>query len=374
MNPTTRWVDGIALTVLCGVGLSRPAAVAQGGSSGDSKGLLADIGTSTDVAWLRRIAISPEFAAELAAKVPASLRAPILRHDAYMRLGNLGTTASLAAIASIEAAMATRVIITETVNSEEWPREENAFGKGLAESVGPDGRTYRVVFWNLQGRHDLFLTSSRSPGDRGSWTRPLPTGSDVDWPPPAVTISWKGSDTIVVRYTMRSQGARQRSVSLAALRADSDADGWADEEERRLGLDPRRADSDADGIPDGADACPLLKRGSTFDEQAVAIQRVFLSQFGFSTGRQAWWVTSDPVHVFGQGAPVLFGYAHPPWGRAFAQRGATFVSWKLSQSGDEMLIDITAWNNPRAAYGTRYVLKRVNAQWFVVGTRGSWEA
>jgi hypothetical protein len=39
-----------------------------------------------------------------------------------------------------------------------------------------------------------------------------------------------------------------------------------------------------------------------------------------------------------------------------------------------MLIEIVGWNNPRAAYGTQWVLKRFNDQWFVVGARSSWVA
>jgi len=378
MNSATRCVTGIALIVLCGFGLSQlwPSSdvPAQGGASPGSQGPLTDIGKSTDVAWLQRIAVSSEFAAALAAKPPGWPQPPVLRSAAYVRLGNIGTAASLAALTTIETAMQAIATATETVNVDEWPREENGFGKGLAETPGPDGRTYRVMFWNLQGQHDLFLTSSRTPADRASWTRPLPTGSDVDWPPPSVTITWSDQDTLTLRYTMRSQPTRQRSLSLSALRTDSDADGWTDEEERRLGLDPRRSDSDADGIPDGADTCPLLPRSPNSDETSVAIQRVFLAQFGFSRGRQALWVTSDPVHVFGYGAPVLFGYTPPPIARVFDQRGATYVSWKSSQSGDEMLIEIAGWNNPRAAWGTQWALKRFNDQWFVVGARGSWIA
>ena len=85
-------------------------------------------------------------------------------------------------------------------------------------------------------------------------------------------------------------------------------------------------------------------------------------------------MTSDPVHVFGYGAPALFGYTHPPIRHSFDQRGANYVSWKSSRSGDEMLIAMTAWNNPRAAYGTQYVLKRFRDQWVVVGTQRFWMA
>jgi hypothetical protein len=372
MNPAIQWLHGVALTGLAVWGLShpcRPNIPAE--ASGDRQSRLVEIGKSGDIAWLQRIVMSPDYAAELAADPSGWPPPSILRRIAYLRLGSLGTAASLTAIATIETGMARRATATDTVNVDEWPREENGSGKGLAEAVGPDGRTYRVVFWNLQGRYDLFLTSSRTPADRGSWTRPLPTGSDVDWPPPAVTIEWKDRNTILLQYRMQSRGARERSLALPALRTDSDADGWTDSEEERLGLNPRKADSDADGIPDGVDTCPLLPSSRSFDERAAAIRRVFLAEFGFSTRRQALRVTSDPVHVFGYGAPVLFGYTQP---RGFDERGATYVSWKLSQVGDEMLIDITAWNNPRAAHGTRYVLKRFGDQWFVVGTRGEWIA
>jgi len=367
MTPSPGWVPGIALTALCACGLFQPwlrqPLRAQDIASQHSHAPLTDISKSTDVAWLQRIAMSAEFAAQLAAD-PAWPQTSVLRSRAYVRLGDVGTPASLAAVASIEASMAKRVTVTPTTNTTEWPRSWNREGKGLAESVGPDGRTYRVLFWNLQGPYDLFLTSSRTPANRRSWSRPLPTRSAVDWPPPTVTISWRGEDTIVLRYTMRSQRARTRSVSLSALRKDRDADGWTDEEERLLGLDPRRSDSDDDGIPDGADTCPLLPGRTTSDERALAIQRVFLTVFGFSNQHQALRVTSEPVHLFGYGAPVLFGFAHP---RDLVGHGATYITWKTWRSGADMQVEISTWNDVLAGDLFRYVLKRFNDQWFVVG-------
>src|SRR5690606_32306634 len=44
---------------------------------------------------------------------------------------------------------------------------------------------------------------------------------------------------------------------LAEVYADTDADGFTDIAEARMGLDPRRADTDGDGRADGADSAPL---------------------------------------------------------------------------------------------------------------------
>jgi hypothetical protein len=280
-------------------------------------------------------------------------------------LGSLGTAKSLAAVTSIEAAMATRVTAPTTVNVDEWPREQNRFGKGLAESVGPDERTYRVVFWNLLGTNDLYLTSSTTPANRGSWTRPLPTGIEIDAPPQTLTMTWKGRDTLVLRYATRSRQGGERTLSLKALTRDSDSDGWTDQEEARLGTNPLSADSDGDGIPDSVDSCPLLAKSAKPDDRAVAIRRVFLAEFGFAP-RQALRVTADSVHVFGNGAPVLFGYTVPSNGNG---HGATYVRWQTSESTDEMVVDIMIWHGFLAGYANRYLLKRFNDQWFVVDVR-----
>jgi hypothetical protein len=79
--------------------------------------------------------MSPEFAAELAPKPPGWPQPRVLRTEAYVRLGSVGTAASLAAIATIEAAIATRVTATQTVNVGEWPREENGSSKGSASAL-----------------------------------------------------------------------------------------------------------------------------------------------------------------------------------------------------------------------------------------------
>jgi hypothetical protein len=368
----TRWLVGMAIAVLAVSALpqgpaAREAAASEPGPP-ESDRRRTEIDTSTDVAWLQRIATSPAFAAKLAAPPPEWPPPWILRQGAYLRLGSLGTPDSLAAVAAIEAALAKRRTAPATVNINDWPREENRYGKGLAELMAADGTTYRVVFWNLQGPYDLFLTSSRTPRDRNSWTRPSPIGTEIDWPPPTVTIRWRDEDRLLLRYTTRAKITRERVLSLAALRRDTDGDGWTDDEERGLGLNPRRADSDGDGIRDGADICPLLPATAGSDARALAIQRVFFARFGFLSGHAALRVMSEEaVHVFGYGGPVLFGY---PRQTGFGGRGATYVYWTLSQSGDEMFITIGTWQSMLSGEHMRFVLKRLNGQWFVVGARG----
>jgi hypothetical protein len=132
-----------------------PGNVLAARDAAPQQGPLAAISPSTDPAWLQRIVMEPEFAAKLAAKPLGWPQPGVLRRAPYIQLGSLRTAANLAVIGTIEAAMATRVIAAETVSIDDWPKEENGSGKGLAESVEPDGQTYRVVFWNLQGQHDL---------------------------------------------------------------------------------------------------------------------------------------------------------------------------------------------------------------------------
>jgi len=84
----------------------------------------------------------------------------------------------------------------------------------IVESVAPDGTTYRVVYWRLLGGYDLLLTSSRTPADRDSWTRPLRIERDIDWWPTAATMTWKDVQTAVLRYSLRQRS----NVGSAAAR------------------------------------------------------------------------------------------------------------------------------------------------------------
>lgn len=156
--------------------------------------------------------------------------------------------------------------------------------------------------------------------------------------------------------------------TLGADEEDSDGDGWTDAAELRLGLNPQRSDSDGDGLPDGADTCPLLRRHSMVDGRAAAIQRAFLARFGFGPQRQALRVTSEPVHVYGYGGLVLFGFTHPS-ARGLDARGAQYVSWGIAQSANDITVWISTWFGPRAGDSTQYMLKRFFDQWFVVGIR-----
>jgi hypothetical protein len=103
---------------------------------------------------------------------------------------------------------------------------------------------------------------------------------------------------------------------------------------------------------------------------AAAVQRVFLLRFGFSGSRDAILVRRDAapiVHLFGYGGPVIFGRDSP--------LGATYVTWKvMARSADELVIEMGDGQGREPGAATEYVLKKVDAQWVIVGTRGGWIA
>ena len=339
--------------------------------------LLAEVGASSDVNWLQQLAMSEAPDADLTAG-RAWPRSRDLRAAAYLRLGAIGTVESVAAIKAIETALSRVSLVPTTVNVDVWPMAPSHYAespiRAAAESVGPDGTSYRVVYWHLLGTSTLFLTSSRTPSDRNSWSRPLLIDLDLPTFPREVTLTWKDRQTATLRYTLPDQPPSEAIVSLAELRRDTDGDGWTDLEEPRLGLNPRLADSDGDGIPDGRDTCPLLAKPSQSDDFSVAVRRVFLVRFAFSRSRDAIFVTpgSTLVHLFGYGGPVLFGRDIPSDHNG---RGATYVSWKLvSRSAEEMVIEMTDWENILGASGQQFVVRMIAGEWIVVKIAGGWIA
>jgi len=347
--------------------------------------LLGQISASHDIQWLLQIAISADVAATWAQSPLDRPRPRDLREAAYLRLGAIGTRESLAAITVVETSMASTTLTPALVNVDVWSMAPSHYGESkiqpVVESVAPDGTTYRVVYWHLLGGYDLLLTSSRTPSDRNSWTRPLRIERNIDWWPTAATMTWKDVQTAALRYFLQrrydiaAEPQPEVIISLPELRRDSDGDGWTDAEERRLGLDPYRADSDGDGIPDGRDTCPLLPKPAQADDVAAAVQRVFLLRFGFSGSRDAILVrraAAPIVHLFGYGGPVIFGRDIPSDHNG---RGGTYVTWKVvARSHDELVIEMSDWEGMLGGAGTNYVLKQIDAQWVVVGTRGGWIA
>jgi hypothetical protein len=315
------------------------------------------------------------------------------RIAAYVRLGAIGTTQSLAAARRVEAKLKTMPMLPLTVTIGVWPHPMWHFGdedeKPFVTALASDGTTYGIVQADLLGDgYDLFLISSRSPTDRTSWTRPIliPNRIYRDFHDPKLVEGGKGQ--LIFTFSQGSPGPRdlmegqlappksaptlgkQRWVlSLQVLTRDSDGDGWTDIEEERLGLDPQNRDTDGDGIPDGQDVCPKFKpeAGESNDEDVQTLQKAVLGEYGLTRSRGLLLVLpgSKRFQVAGYGGPILYLNDKNDWIKNHAE-GGIFVTWKITTKTDsKAVVSLTDWEGPLAGGSLEIGLQKYGNEWFV---------
>jgi hypothetical protein len=355
----------IAVVALNGAGL------AQLGPS--DRGPVAQLQRSHDVEWLERIASSAAYARQV--QGGSAIGAPkALRVAAFARLGALGTSDSLAAVARVERTMAASTLTPATVTLDIWPsiawhmRDAEIESGDIALAPPQDGVTYAVTIATLVGGRDLFLISSHTPDDRASWSRPRLVGpagpiADLD----GAALAWRGPRTLVL-----TAGRDTLQIALDEVARDSDGDGWTDLEEARLGTNPDSVDSDRDGLPDGGDVCPLYAKPPGTDEPSEILQSAIFAAIAMTGSRQLLYVTPQTprVHVAGYAGPVIFDRAIP---RSGDGRGATYVSWKIASRTDgDAIVEITDWEGMLAGGGQEVTLKRIAGRWVAVAIRATW--
>jgi hypothetical protein len=337
------------------------------------RGPVASVERSKDVAWLERIAASAAFAREVQGRssigVPKALRAA-----AYARLGAIGTSDSLAAIARVEREMAAMPLTPPTVPLDVWPTvgwhmsDNDMSGGPLATAAAQNGVTYAVVDAALLGGNDYFLISTRTPLDRASWSRPkliapAPRRGDSD----RATLVWRGPRTLVL-----TSAGQTVQIAIDEIERDSDGDGWTDLEEARIGTNPHNPDSDDDGIPDGRDVCPLYALPPGADDSSMILQAAVFGAFALTGSRQMLYVMPQTprVHLVGYGGPVLFDRAIP---KSSDGDGAIYVSWKItSRSASDAVVQLTDWEGMLAGGGQDVTLKKIGDRWVVVAIRTTW--
>jgi len=363
-----RWVRrAVCLALPIGLWLARgtmPMAQMQGDRALD------DIRKSADVDWLERIAGSGEFAAEMHRGSRFGM-AKDLRSAAFVRLGELGTPASVAAAARVEAAAAKTSLTPATVSADVWPTVAWHMGDTrvvpFAQARGADGLTYAIVIAQLLGRPDYFLISSATPSDRRSWSRPKLVAPAEDWEPRRATLTWRGEGALSF-----SVGRATIDIVLSEVLRDSDGDGWTDREEERLGLNPQKRDTDGDGIPDGSDVCPLYPKSERPpSEDEIILQKAVFAAFGLTGSRQLLFVTpsAQKIHVSGYGGPILFDRPIPKDG----SEGGPYVSWKIvSKTESEASVELTDWEGMLAAGGQNVRLRKLAGAWVVVARQSTW--
>lgn len=361
-----------------------------------------NLSKSDDVALLEKVA-GPSAAPELE---PADVRRPgsvkHWRREAYVRLGNLGSPESLAALKRVEARWREVNASASTYGPEVWAHPAGHFGDSeagpLVTATDSTGVTYAIMAGTMLGSLDLYLTTtSRTPDNKNSWTKPLliprPIYRGVSDP----KLVFVDKETLRFTFTQGEPGPRGLmegqltpvpaspklgrlvwNLSLQELRRDSDGDGLTDIEEQRLGLDPVRADTDGDGLVDGRDACPdfappASKAGD--EEEAQIIQRAFLAMYGLTGSRQLLFVEPETkrVQLWGYAGPILYRANLARFRKKYPE-GYVIVSWavKKKKGEDEAVVSLSDYEGPLAASGRDLKLKKVGGEWFVVESMGGW--
>ena len=337
-----------------------------------SRGPIDDVQQSTDVAWLERIASSAAFAQEVQRASRIGM-AKLLRGAAYARLGAIATSESLAAVGRIEQSMADVPLTPPTVPLGVWPsvswHMRDVDQVPMATAIAPDGTTFAVVAASLLGGFDLFLTSTRTPGDPQAWSRPKLLGPAAQREGNrGASLAFRGPATLVL-----AASGTEMQFALDDIERDSDGDGWTDVEEGRIGTNPHAPDSDGDGIPDGRDVCPLLPLPSatTPDDNDTILQRAVFAAFALTGSRQMLYVTpaTTRVHVRGYGGPIIFDRPLPSGGSG----GGVYVSWRIRErSATDAVVELTDWEGLLAAGGQDVFLKKVLGRWTVVAVKATW--
>jgi hypothetical protein len=366
----------------------------------DPKNPFVRINNSKDVAWLERIATSPVAAAELRPGGGLANSPKDLSTAAYIRLGNLGTPESVAALKRIEERAHLITPLSDRSTPGDFIHPGWHFSDSelhpIAQVKSPNGTTYALIVSSLMGDLDLFLISSKTPEDPAAWTRPLLVPNSFYRGIKEPKLSLNGSDELIFSFTQEAppprslmegthdpgpkapaMGIQQWKLSIKAIAKDSDKDGWTDVEEQRLGLDPTNKDTDGDGIPDGQDVCPnySLRDEVGTDEEVRIFQKAFFATFGLGGSRHLLLVGADSrrVHVWGYAGPVIYGQDVKSWSRNH-QYGAVYVSWRIRKriSETEVIVEIVDYEGPLAAGGQDVHLRKIRDEWVVISRRTTW--
>jgi WG repeat protein len=358
------------------------------------------INSSTDVAWLERIASLPQAAAELRPGGGLANHAKDLSTAAYVRLGVIGSPESLAAIKRIEEKARKIVPVPPRSTAGDfihpgWHFSDSEFSP-LAQVTGSNGTTYALIVSSIMGDLDLFLMTTRTPNDASSWSRPLLVPKTLYRGIKEAKLAMNGADELLFTFVQEAPPARelmegtfdpgpkaptsgpqQWKLSIKEMQQDSDGDGWTDIEEERLGLDAKKSDTDGDGLADGQDVCPnfSLRDEDQNDEEIKLFQKAIFVTWGLSGSRHLLLVGSDVkrVHIWGYAGPVIYGQDVKSWSKTH-QYGAVYASWRIRkrQSNGDVIVEIVDYEGPLAAGGQDVRLRKVGDDWVVVSRRATW--
>ncbi len=338
----------------------------------------ADLKTSNDVAWLERLCSDLSFAeSEVGQRGRPAASVKATRSSAYLRLGEIGSAQSLAAIARIEKTAFERSVlpgpgVPRRATYHPAPHMGDSILAPAAQTRLRDGREAVVYLLDWYGVPAPFLALRQRDG----WSRPAMIPFDIGWfAAPEMAVTELPGDRLRFTLSARPSQAGLLSieptpdafeVKIAEVMRDTDGDGWTDIAERHLHMNWREADSDHDGLPDGRDDAPTHGVGTappSEDEQIL--QRAIFSMFGLTESPGELHVAdgSRRFHPFGLPGPLFYG----------DRQGGVRVTWKIiAKTGGSATVEITDFEGALAASGNQVTLKKIDGAWYAVSITMLW--
>ena len=168
------------------------------------------------------------------------------------------------------------------------------------------------------------------------------------------------------------QGAQRRVIDIEHVERDTDADGWTDVEEARLGLDPLKPDTDGDGLADGVDVCPDYAESpaDATNDEAIVLKKAAFTIYGLNRSRAAVFVTTGTrrLQLWGFRGPLMYDIDQKKW-MSERPQGYVFAGWTASLAAETAIVRLRDYEAPTSAASYIVQLKRINGEWIVVSQR-----
>jgi hypothetical protein len=361
-SPITLSVLGVVGTTLAGV--PRPTLP-----------YFSQIQHSTDVSRLEHVAGDFTFAEREYRAQQGNTGIKNARQQALLRLGELGTPDSLAAVRRIEAAQRGRSILPPAVvlgalQPHAAPNMSDSSWTTAARVSRADGVEIGAMHLGLYGWNSVFVIR-REPG-AATWSRPYLVPMPQFSQDFAITLKDLPADRLRIEFAMDPRRAQLQpspdvvELSLADLTRDSDGDGWTDVEEWELGMSFRSKDSDSDGIADDRDAAPgFREQPRDVTDDTPLLKRAVFAQFGLTEAPHVLFARQGVPRIQPDGLPGPVIYDHAVSG--------VLVTWKVvSRTETEATVEITDFEGAFAASGEEFRLRKIDGHWFAVSKRLLW--
>lgn len=219
---------------------------------------------------------------------------PMLKQQALVGLGVMGTPEALDAIHVFEAWAAARY------NDPATFRPDRGFKTIVASCRDGQGVEWTVFRWRALMETDYWITRLM---EDGTWQRPIV----LDIGEGTFLFRRDGRhelDCVDGQFALRTEMA----FRLEQFDTDADGDGLPNLVERRMGTRENEADTDGDGVPDGIDSNPRTPKHEVTDLTEIR-QAVFACAYAVVYDQRALWVVERGdfanQEYYGRAGPVL---------------------------------------------------------------------